>query len=144
LLVYRNIPHRPEWLIFAEQNRAHRVHLIWTAVNHAETWGEFINLLPAGEWASLCRLWDDEPPARSDRFNADRLPGFSDGDYPPWLQTEVGTVFPAILAEEFGLQQQSMINGPYWEIPAELDQPIVERLVHLGYSVTRRDDWHFY
>jgi hypothetical protein len=36
------------------------------------------------------------------------------------------------------------INGPYWDIPAELEQPIVERLIHLGYSVALRDDWHFY
>jgi hypothetical protein len=144
VLVYRNIPHRPDWLAFAEANRAQKIHLIWTAINCAGTWGEFIDRLPAGEWRSLCRLWDDERPRRKERFNAEQLPGFSDGDYPPWLQTEMGRVLPAIIAEEFGLHQQSVINGTYWDIPAELEQPIVERLVHLGYSVTRRDDWHFY
>jgi hypothetical protein len=144
ILVYRNIPHRPECLIFAEVNRAHRIHLVWTAINRAGTWGEFIRGLPAGEWASLRELWDDELPVRSDRFNAERLPGYSDGDYPPWLQTELVKVFPAILTEEFGLREQSAINGPFWDIPAEFEQPIVERLVHLGYSVMRKDDWHFY
>jgi hypothetical protein len=142
-LVYRRVPHKPELVVIASRPRALHVHKIWQAINRAKTWKQFASMLPDGEWLAL-RDQMEERPRGSDRFNAEMLPGYSDGDYPPWLQTEVAQCLPAIAREEFSLKQDSVLNGPFWEIPADIEAPLIERLRQLGYSVEQRDDWFFY
>ena len=142
-LVYRRIAHRPELLIFAPRDRAFHVHLIWTAISSAKTWGDFIDMLPQGEMNRIKRSLDHEL-CRQSRFSGESLPGYSDGDYPPWLQAEIGRCIPSITIEEFGLKQSSAINGPFWEIPTEIEQPLVDRIRQLGLSVELRDDWQFF
>ena len=142
-LAYRHIAHQPKLLIFAPRDRAFYVHRIWTAIQSAKTWGEFIDLLPPGELIRLMPSLDHEPN-RQDKFSGESLPGYSDGDYPPWLQAEIGRCIPSITLEEFGLKQSSAINGTFWEIPTEIEQPLVDRIRQLGFSVELRDDWQFF
>ncbi|MDD3179580.1 MAG: hypothetical protein PHQ04_04430 [Opitutaceae bacterium] len=142
-LVYRRIPHKPESVILAPRERAHFVHKIWHAIKQAKTWKQFAELLPPGEWERILSLLEEKPRPKAE-FNAEALPGYSDGDYPPWLQAEVARCLPAIIHEEFSQRQISSINGPFWEIPAEIELPLLDRLRGLGYSVERKDDWFFY
>jgi hypothetical protein len=140
-LVYRPIPHNPEWLVFSSPQRAYHVHCISTAIKTAKTWANFIEQLPAGEWESLSQGMEDEEPDARSPFNAENLPGFSDGDYPPWLQAEMGKYVPATTLEEFGIQENSAINGPYWKVPAENEGPLEKKLIELGFTVSRKDEW---
>lgn len=142
-LVYRTIPHKPEFIILAPRERAFYVHQIWQAVQQAKTWKQFAAMLPAAEWQSVIQRMD-EKPCEGETFDAEMLPGYSDGDYPPWLQTEVARCLPAIVREEFALKRESCINGLYWEIPAELEVALIKRLRSLGHSVKREDNWFFY
>jgi len=143
-LVYRPIPHNPEWLVFSSPQRAYHVHCISNAIKTAKTWADFIEQLPAGERESLAQEMEDKEPDASSPFNAEYLPGYSDGDYPPWLQAEMGRHVPATTLEEFGINENSAINGPYWTIPAENEVPLVKKLIELGFTVSRKDEWHFH
>lgn len=109
----------------------------------AKTWGEFIDLLPEGEWNSL-REDLDSKQKRKERFSMESIPSFSDGDYPPWLQAEADRCIPAVVLEEFGLRNDSRFNGQFWQFPAEIEQPLLARLRQLGFGVELRDDWSFY
>jgi hypothetical protein len=142
-LVYRRIPHKPESVIIAPRTRAFHVNQIWQAINKAKTWKQFASMLPSDEWLSLLDQMEEEPRGR-ERFNSEALPGYSDGDYPPWLQKELAQCLPPIVREEFSLKEDSVLNGPFWEIPADIEVPLIERLRSLGYSVEQREDWFFY
>jgi hypothetical protein len=143
-LVYRPIPHNTEWLVFSTPQRAYYVHCISTAIKTAKTWADFIEQLPARERKSLRQGMGDEEPDAKSPFNAEHLPGFSDGDYPPWLQAEMGKHVPATTLEEFGIEENSAINGSYWKVPAENEGPLVKKLIELGFAVSRKDEWHFH
>jgi hypothetical protein len=142
-LVYRHISHKIDLLIFAQKERAFHVHQIWQAIKQAQTWAQFAFLLPAGEWQRLLKMMEDEP-AGGEEFSAAALPGFSDGDYPPWLQTEVASCVPAELCAKYGQKRDSCVNGPYWDIPAQNEAALVTSLQGLGYSIERKGDWFFY
>jgi hypothetical protein len=142
-LVYRRIPHKSESVIIAPRTRALYVNQIWQAINKAKTWRQFASMLPGGEWLSLLDQMEGKPLGR-ERFNAEALPGYSDGDYPPWLQSELAQCLPPIVREEFSLKEDSVLNGTYWEIPADIEAPLIDRLRSLGYSVEQREDWFFY
>jgi hypothetical protein len=144
-VVYRPLPHNPHTLVFSDKNRALCVHQIWQAINRAKTWKEFFTLLPASERRAFKGLLVSEDEFRpQDRFSAESLPGYSDGDYPPWLQAEVNQHIPTVLLEEFGVAQTSTINGWFWEIPAEIEMGLVERLKAAGFAVEKREDWFFF
>ena len=142
-LVYRRILHKPDTVIIATRERAFHVHQITQAMQQAKTWDEFAAMLPAGEWDRLVALFE-EVPEPSEPFSAEALPGFSAGDYPPWLQMEIGQCLPASVHEEFCLRRDSEINGPYWEIPAEMEAALVTQLANSGYSLERKNDWLFH
>ena len=142
-LVYRRIPHKPASVVVAPRDRAFYVHQIWQAIKQAKTWKQFATMLPAGEWQHLLGLLE-EKPSESEEFSAESLPGYSDGDYPPWLQTEVARCVPAAVLNELGRKQDSVLNGPFWDIQSENEGLLVARLGALGYGVERKDDWFFY
>jgi len=142
-LVYRAIRHQPEFLVFASREEAYYVHQISLAVEQAKTWDQFRSMLPPGEWQRLQNLFDDEPDG-SGSFRAEALPGYSDGDYPPWLQTKIGRYLPAAVLAECCTKSESVINGSFWQIPLEKEAVLVARLRSLGYSVERKDDWSFF
>ena len=146
VLVYRHIPHKPNQLVFSAEARAYYVHQIWAAIKQAKTWGQFIDLLPPHAWQELRVLMamDGAIPGREVAFNAEVLPGYTDGDYPPWLQTEMAKCIPANLLTEFGVRQSSSINGSFWEILAESESRLVDRLRQLGYVVELKSDWIFW
>ena len=142
-LVYRRIPHKPASVIVASRDRAFYVHQIWQAIKQAKTWKQFATMLPEGEWQHLLGLLE-EKPRESEEFSAESLPGYSDGDYPPWLQAEVARCVPATVLGELGRKQDSGLNGSYCDINSENECLLVARLGSLGYAIERKDDWFFY
>lgn len=146
VLVYRAVAHSPKWLVFAFESRARLVHEINHAIKEAETWKDFFRLLPDSESRRLRALIEQEvgPIDATGRFNREWLPGYSDGDYPPWLQAEMGACLPAIVLDEFSLRESSSVNGPFWQIPADMRDALVRRLRERGFAVHERSDWDFY
>ena len=136
-----------------------------SAIHHAlaaSTWGEFKALIPPKEYKQLLKrlrdgeydLDDDEGydahkqrnlPENKDPFDPDFwIPGFSDGDYPDWLQKDQDLWLPDSILKRFASYETSVLNGPFWNINPDFEKDIVEELAREGFSVTRRNDLTFY
>jgi hypothetical protein len=128
-----------ECALFAELSKAERVAQIKRALSESKTWGEFRRGLPDGEWEDLPIEWDEEPPDDY-LFSADVIPGYSDGDYPEWLQKTQLEWFPEDLTEKYGGEvASSMLNGPFLELPADRAEEIAEELRLRGHTVEKTD-----
>lgn len=77
-------------------------------------------------------------------FSSSVVPGFCDGDYPPWLQTEMKGVLPSNVIESFGRQVPTFINGWYVHFDQGLAARIVAMLESRGFEVVERGDLMFW
>ena len=145
-----------------------RFRQIERALKESSTWGEFEDALPAGEFDSLS-LWEindgehryrrdgrlryarlgrsesHRPEDRildaSDAFYPGLVPGYEDGDYPPWIQNMVEDLPDAFL-EEFAQQAMSMVSGIWWESPLSRAPEMSVALREIGYElVLVARDW---
>src|SRR5262245_41792008 len=72
-------------------------------------------------------------PAGSDSFSGESVPGWSDGDYPPWLQAEMDWI-AADVWREFGTLESTMLNGSYWKIPANKCEAVCAAFRDQGFT----------
>jgi len=155
VLYFREAPHMLA-LIFASPERAEFVDRLHCAIEDSQTWGEFCRRLPPTEYENLfaeqfstdakCIAEDPEcaHPADDAPFSSDSVPGYSDGDYPPWLATEQERHLPADVLQSFGTRQSSGLNGRFWSIPSEKRDAILETLRARGYELIERNDLRFW
>lgn len=155
LLYYREAPH-DDYLVFVPPERALFVDQIHHAIQESTTWGEFRRRMPASEYQRLFEdIFSTDPdvlvetedahePADEELFTSDCVPGFSDGDYPPWLAPEQDSYLPSELLREFATQKESFLNGGFWALDPARAELIVKKLQSLGYTVERRDDLNFW
>jgi hypothetical protein len=126
-------------LVFAEPDVARFISRIHEAISNSSTWEEFRRAMPRSEYSRMIREWFDdqgEPrPRGCDKFDAEQIPGYCDGDYPDWLQQTMDRVLPEEIMEEFAEGENSVLNGPYFHIDAEHLPEITARLKQLGYAV---------
>jgi hypothetical protein len=145
-LLYRLVPHN-RGAVFATEDRARLIAQIHEALSSARTWGEFRRLMPNQEYRNIRREFDEqgEPRPRLDEaFSAEQVGGFSDGDYPPWLQTEMGGTIPRDILERFGTRQSAFLNGDYWHIPQGQMEPMADALRQRGFEVVQAQELHFH
>jgi hypothetical protein len=155
VLYYTHVPH-DTYVVFAPPDRALYVDQLHRAITESKTWGEFRQRLPAGEYQKLFAdqfssdpdiIAEDEEagePADIESFSSEFVPGYCDGDYPPWLAQEQHQHLPAEVLEEFAEQEFSVVNGPFWRLDSAKAELIVSRLTSLGYRAERRDDLKFW
>ena len=148
-LFYRGVPHMDS-LVFAPPDVAFRVSQIHHAFS-AETWGEFQSRMPENDFFEVLNshyeCWEElfVIPNAEDPFKIESIcPGFLDGDYPEWLQTDQDIWVPEEILERWGSVEASVSNGPFWVIDPDPEQEIVGELGKLGIPVERRDDLHFH
>jgi hypothetical protein len=154
LLYYREAPH-DNYLVFAPPERALFVDQIHRAIQESTTWGEFRRRMPASEYQQLfedifssdpevlAEAEDEHEPADEEPFTSDCVPGFSEGDYPPWLAPEQDSCLPSELLEEFATRADTFVNGSFWRLDLKNVTLIVERLRVLGYQAEQREDLKF-
>jgi hypothetical protein len=130
VLYFKRAPH-DSYLVFVSTERALFVDQIHRAIEESKTWGEFRQRLPAGEYHTLYQdeftadpeviAEDDSPgePADDEAFPND-VPGYSDGDYPPWLVQEPYRHLPAEILEQFSTRAPSFINGAAFPVSSLL------------------------
>lgn len=154
-LFFTTVPHM-ESLIFAPPDVAEKNSLIHQALRSAP-WGEFRSLMPGDELERLVEqhqkdwLEDSEegdPPYETphddERFDPEWVSGFSEGDYPDWLQKQQELWLPDAILERWGKLETSVLNGNFWTIDPAGEVAIVALLQGSGFRVTRRDDLRFY
>jgi len=134
-------------LVFAPPDIAERVSQIHFALS-APTWGELKARMPEGELEAI-RSEDEDPddlqePDDASEDPAERISGFSEGDYPIWLQTLQHTYLPADICDQYGVSKSSVHNGNFWSFDPANAGVIVNALQLKGYEVIRRDDLTFW
>lgn len=145
-IAYTTAPHNGG-LVFATPERAELVSRVHRAIASAETWGEFRRLMPRVEYSHVVRAFDEncEPrPRGTDPFDPESVPGWSDGDYPPWLQSQMDRLLPYEVLKRYGKLEATAINGSFWMIPADRIDEVRAALEALNYVVEQRDDLNFW
>jgi len=151
-LVFRESPH-DTCLVFATPERAAAVDRIHRAMEPA-TWGEFRRKMDPEEYARVLQVMftadtdtlDDVPrePEDDEPFSWESLPGFSDGDYPPWLALELERHLPNVILKRFATRELSWVNGPFCRIDVKHRDAILKALADSGLSVEEREDLVFW
>lgn len=146
-LLYRIVPHNGG-AVFATPERAALIARIHEAINGSETWGDFRAAMPRKEYSWVIRAaFDDngEPRPRStDAFSGEDVPGWSDGDYPPWLQPEMDRLLPHSLLVQFGTRESTWLNGNFWRIPGDSLPALCAALIALGWELRHAPDLQFH
>jgi hypothetical protein len=145
-IVYRVVHHNGS-LVFAYESDAERVARIHEALNTARTWGEFRAKMPSADYSEVVQRFDEDGerrPRASDPFKPDSVAGWSDGDYPEWLQHEMGRVVPDDLLRKYGTRANTMVNGSFWMIPPDHAELLANELRARGYRVVQRESLGFH
>jgi hypothetical protein len=151
-LVFRESPH-DTCLVFATPERAAAVDRIHRAME-STTWGEFRQKMDREEYARVLQVMftadtaalDDvrREPEDHEPFSCDSLPGFSDGDYPPWLALELGRHVPAAVLKRFATREFSWVSGSFHRIDVKHRDAILKALADSGLTVEKREDLVFW
>jgi hypothetical protein len=136
---------RNNGLVFATPERARYVSRLHSAMN-AKSWGEFKRRIPASEWAAIKGNLADNGirVTRTDRFDSSKVPGFCDGDWPPWLQQEMGGVLPSDILERYAKREWSVINGNFWQIEPKNLPAILRALKERGIRAQKAPELTFW
>lgn len=112
------------------------------AIHEVSTWAEFAKVDPLA-YADACESYDgaEEPkPSDDDPFAVSMVPGFDDGDYPPWLQAEMDLYVPDDILRAHARPESSVINGRFWVLEASELDSMLQALRERGYEVERVND----
>lgn len=157
-LVFREAPHMSS-LVFTSLDRAVEVNRLHRAIESSETWGDFRRKIGPDEYARLYEGAFDPPdpdedpeeidedrlePADDEPFSSDNVPGYSDGDYPPWLATEINRYLPTDILQRFGRRDSSILNGAFYKIEITQREAILKALTDVGFTVEEREDLKFW
>lgn len=145
-LLYRIVDHNGG-LVVATEGRARHVAQIHQAISSSKTWAEFRRAMPRLEYSEILRIFDDEGeprPKGTDKFYGEMLPGWSDGDYPPWLQPEMSGLIPETLLERYCKLESTSLNGSFWWIPPEAAEQICAELSAMGWKVEHAPELPFW
>jgi hypothetical protein len=141
-LFYRISPAN-EGLVFAFAEDAIKNHAMRKALENSKTWGEFRESVGENEYQAVLNMMSahiSEPvavPNDEDQFKRYKIPGYGDGDFPKWLQTEMEWLLPADIVAKFG------VNGNYVHFDPSCEKRLILALRKRGYEVDRRDDLFF-
>ena len=146
-LLYRVVPHNGG-VVFATPDRAAYIAKLHEAINSSTTWGQFRKAIPRDEYSKIIHhSFDDmgeRRPKSSDPFTGELVSGWSDGDYPPWLQQEMDMYLPPEILERFGKSESTSVNGSFWMIPSENIEAVCAALTALEWQLECKQDLPFH
>lgn len=145
-LLYRTVNHNGS-LVFALEDRAQCVAKMHQAIRDSRTWSEFRRHMPRREYSALLRAFANagQPrPKGTDEFSGELLPGWTEGDYPPWLQLEMAQLIPRHILKRFGQCKPTHVNGSYWSIPPEVAAKVCVELSAIGWETEHAPDLPFW
>jgi len=157
-LVYKESPDG-ESIIITSRDRAIEIDRLRRAIETSETWGEFRQRIGPEAHEELFGEDFDDPDPDDDSednntntpgaspdapFDSYEVPGYADGDYPPWLAQEMDKHLPPEILERYGNYHESVFNGPFYKIDPEHRNAIVKDLTEVGFTVEEREDLEFW
>jgi hypothetical protein len=133
---------RQGYLVFVRRSRTEDLARVHDAVGRARTWSEFRSLLPPTFEEELEKSFHDDEvdaPDDSQPFDADRIPGYADGDWPAWPAQEALDWVPSEISARFGRDVDSVLNGPYLEFDPKHEVEILAAFEGHGFRCGRDD-----
>jgi hypothetical protein len=134
-------------LVFAPEELALGNAKLHRALGRARTWGEFRAMVPPAEYSAIVQSFDncgERRPKSSDRFSAEQIDGWSDGDYPEWLQQNMDIYLPDAVLRRYGKREGTTLNGDFWMLPAESAPAMIRELKALGFTVIHKRNLQFF
>lgn len=110
-----------------------------TAISDAATWGEFRRAITTERVRELEDNLEELPPD-DEPFDPTEIFGYGDGDWPEWLHQEMLGWIPGDLIAQFGSVQESVLNGPMAEIPADAGAAMAAELETHGFHCVHDDE----
>lgn len=144
-LVFRIADHNGG-VVFAPESRAMLVDRIHRALG-ASTWGAFRRTLPPAEYEKILRIYEndgDPVPEDADPFDPEAVPGWSDGDFPAWLQCEMPEHISTEVLSRYGVLRTTAVNGSFWWIAPERIPAITEDLAAMGWCIRHAPELSFW
>ena len=147
-LLYRTVPHNGG-LVFAPERLAREVAAIHQAIRTSRSWGEFRAAPddPQEFVRILVAAFDDQGegrPSDADRFEGEMIPGFTEGDYPPWLQGRMDEYLPHAVLNNFATREVTAVNGSFYFIPEDKADEMCAALRPFGFEVVFTPDLPFH
>jgi hypothetical protein len=146
-LLYRIVPHN-NGLVFAPPEEAEYIAKIHSSISTSGTWKEFKSSMPAEEYQQIIdeihELYGDDEPEPDAPFSGDMIPGWVDGDYPAWLQQDMGQFLPPKILERYATKKITAVNGYYWDIAPESINSIINDLEKEGITAICSQDLLFH
>ncbi len=134
--------------MFATPDRAIFVAKIHAAIRSSKTWGQFRSAIPRKEYSVIIHsAFDDQGTARPKStapFSEESVAGWSDGDYPAWLQSEMEGILPRSVLEQFGKRETTFLNGSFWLIPEKNLVGVCAALNAFGWELECAQDLQFH
>jgi hypothetical protein len=140
-LVYR-ISEATGGIVFATPDRAAFVDRLYGAIHGSKTWAEFRRAMPRAEYSSVLEGQEKRPKGTAP-FGPEDVPGYFDGDYPPWLSQEMDRFLPNEVVERFGEGEMTMLNGGFTFFDPQHLPAILAALEEKGFAVEEREDLYF-
>jgi hypothetical protein len=144
-LLYRTVPYNGG-LVFATPERALLIARIHRAIETSKTWDQFRKAMPRAEYSRIVQSYDeqgDRRPRGPDAFSSEAVPGYCDGDYPPWLQAEMDWIEEDVW-RKFGTHKSTMLNGLYWHVPEKNRKAVCAALRERGWEVEHAPKLEFW
>jgi hypothetical protein len=134
-------------LVFAPPEIAQDNARLHQAIETSTTWEQFRKAIPPREYSEVVRYAFDlnglPRPKGSDPFSSEKVPGWTDGDYPPWLQQRMDEFLPEEVLEKFGNRSDTFLNGDFWFLDPADEGGICAMLRSLGWEVERAQELPF-
>lgn len=151
-LFYRTSPTNGG-IVLAPPRLARYVSRIHHAIATARTWDDFRQRLPAGEYVALLDAMVQhgrdmkQLPAPNQPFVPDWIPGYTQGQYPMWMQQEMASYLDiAVLdvVERLALLETTAFGTTYLFIPPAALDLLERELNALGYALEHAPDLTFF
>lgn len=146
-LAYGNIADN---LVFIPKEEALEMARLHEALQTATTWGQFRSRAPEdGYRDALERLTENEEKEKGEemeepnpeaRFDAERIGGFGDGDWPGWPAQQMEYWVPDEVQDRFGSMKPTAISGDFLDLPPENEAEIVAAMERHGYKCLKDED----
>ena len=119
------------------------------AMHHPEesglTWRWFSETYPS-LWRHMQSYFVDDPESESgieplgldEVFDVRMVPGFDEGDFPPWVISDVECPISEEIRHRYGQRLSSVLNGPYVYFPPEKKQSIFRALRKEGWRILKQ------
>ena len=129
-------------VVFASPEAATRNALLNDSARQAKVWGDFARAIGTDEWSSMVELFESaeyDIPSMDEEFSIGEIPGYEDGDWPPWIEALQLELLPKEIVGTYGELVRTTLNGDAVTFKEAECDAIVAALTEQGF-VCRRDD----